>query len=64
MLADTTNGDNLFPKVTAFGAAASSSVRRVDSILPTPLQDRMFGNDIAQVDDPDLVGGTVANSRW
>ena len=56
MLADTTNGDILFPTVTSFGAAASGSMRRIDPVLSAPLQDRMLGNDIAQVDDPDLVG--------
>lgn len=41
MLADTTNDDNLFPMVTAFGAVASGSMRRVDPVLPAPLQDRI-----------------------
>ena len=31
-------------------------MRGIDRILPAPLQDRMLGNDLAKVDDPDLVG--------
>ena len=55
MLADTANGDCILWVVTTLSAAAICPMRRIDPVLPAPLQDRMLGNDIAQVDDPDLV---------
>jgi len=56
MLADPANGDGVLCLVTTPGAAAACPMRRIDPILPAPLQDRMLGNDLAKVDDPDLVG--------
>ena len=56
MLAYTTDGDYLFAMDTALGAAAACPVRRIDPVLPAPLKNRVLGNDLAQVYDPDLVG--------
>lgn len=55
MLADTANSDCILCVVTTLSAAATRPMRRIDPVLPAPLQDRMLGNDIDQVDDPDLV---------
>nr|WP_207212480.1 hypothetical protein [Sphingobium cupriresistens] len=56
MLAYTTDGDYLFTMDTALGAAAACPVRRIDPALPAPLKNRVLGNDLAPVYDPDLVG--------
>ena len=55
MIANPSDRDPRCDAGTALHTVAASAVTAIDAVLPPAFEDRMLGNDIAQVDDADQV---------